>query len=474
MLRTQARSAAACAALVATDRRKPVIRELTPAARAAGVEPGMTTPQAVARCRELCLCHPLPAAEEEARRGLFAAAFSLSPRIEDSAPGVCTVDLAGAPPGLREPAARAALTQLEALGLQATAGLARTPWLALLAARAATPAEPLCVVADERAFLAPLPLASIEPPADLAGVLADWGLRTLGHLTALPKAEVTRRLGAAGLACWERAAGLPERPLRPVPPPREFTAAFDFEEEVETLEPLLFILRRFLDRLALDLTNAGFVAAGLELRLLLADETRHERIFRLPEPTGDPAILFRAVHTHLETLHTGAPVAGLRLLAVPCRTLVRQQGLFDTGLRDPHGFAETLARLIALAGSGSTGTPRLEPSHRPDAVVLEPPAPVIPPGQPPPVHPPLGLPLRRFRPPVPAVVETVALQPAALDSPRARGQIVDRRGPWRASGDWWQADTAWSRLEWDIELEHGGLYRLLRTREGWFLEGEYD
>ena len=55
-----------------------------------------------------------------------------------------------------------------------------------------------------------------------------------------------------------------------------------------------------------------------------------------------------------------------------------------------------------------------------------------------------------------------------------RGSVVDRAGPWRASGDWW--DVAWSREEWDVALGGGGGYRLFRDllREAWFLEGELD
>ena len=55
-----------------------------------------------------------------------------------------------------------------------------------------------------------------------------------------------------------------------------------------------------------------------------------------------------------------------------------------------------------------------------------------------------------------------------------RPPLVDRAGPWRASGDWW--DVAWSREEWDVALAGGGVYRIFRDRlrEAWFVEGELD
>jgi protein ImuB len=459
------------AALFSASGKKSVVLAANAAARAAGVGRGMTAPQAVARCTHLLICSPSASAETEARAALFAASFALSPAIEDTAHGICTIDLRGVDPKKIPPALSLAVAQLARLGLPATAGLARTPLLALYAARAATL---VLTVADEKSFLAPLPLATADPPPELAGVLAQWGLRTLGDLTALPRDEIVRRFGAAGLALWQRASGGEPRPLRPVVPPREFSATMEFEQEIETLEPLLFILRRFLDRLALELVAAQLVAADLELALRLEDDTTHTRRFRLPEPTADPGILFRSLHTHLESLHTAASIARVDLRIMPARPLVRQQGLFETGLRDPHGFAETLARLSALVGADRVGTPQLEDTHRPDAVKLAPPTTVIPPPVSAPLHPPLGLPLRRFRPPLPAKLEFTAGRPTYLWTENFHGPLASLHGPWPGSGDWWQADRAWRRTEWDVALEGGGLYRLLHTDEAYFIEGEYD
>ncbi len=55
-----------------------------------------------------------------------------------------------------------------------------------------------------------------------------------------------------------------------------------------------------------------------------------------------------------------------------------------------------------------------------------------------------------------------------------RGPVVDRAGPWRASGDWW--DVPWSREEWDIVLADGALFRIFhdRLRDAWFVDGELD
>lgn len=489
------------AALFTGTTKKSTALAVNAAARVASVACGMSAPQAVARCPALLIRTPNAESETEARATLLALAFTVSPAVEATAPGVVTLEVHGLAPPMRVSAGAAAITRLAQFDLHATAGLARTPLLALYAAQSRTgfnrpkestatsaapetasaghrPAPPqsptLRLVTDEASFLAPLPLAAAEPDAELAAVVQAWGIHTLGELTALSRDDIGRRLGAAGVALWDRARGGEARPLHLVTPPQNFIAAMEFENELETLEPLLFVLRRFVDRLTLELEGAGFVANDLDLTLSLTDETEHQRSFHLPEPTRDAEILFRTLHTHLESLRTDAPICAARLRLTPARPLVRQHGLFETGLRDPHGFAETLARVVALTGSGRVGTPQLEDTHRPDAVQLAAPPAVVPPPAPAAVQPTLGRPLRRFRPPLPARFEMSAGQPTFLWADHIQGVIAGQRGPWFSSGDWWQSDRAWARAEWDIALANGGIYRLFRNADGWFLEGEYD
>jgi len=471
VLRNEPEAAGRAAALFDGTRKKSLVLATNPTARAAGVDLGMTAPQAVARCASLLIRTPQPEAEAEASRMLLALGFTLSPSIEETEPGICTINLQGLDSAQYIVRATQAVAQLTLFGLPATAGIARTPLLALYAARATASVRH---INDEQNFLAPLPLAVAAPSSTLAGIFLNWGLRTLGDFTALPRDEIIRRFGAEGLTFWQRATGGTERPLKLVAPPHTFSAEMEFEDPVETLEPLLFLLRRFLDRLALELSAAQFVAVELVLCLDLENEVQHTRTFRLPEPTGDVEILFRTLHTHLESLQTDTAIVGVQLQIIPARPLVLQQGLFETGLRDPHAFAETLARVAALVGSDRVGTPQLEDSHRSDAIKLIPPLAVIPPAAEFVVHPPLGLPLRRFRPPLPVKLEFTGRQPTYLWAEPFNGSIESIRGSWPSSGEWWQPDRAWARTEWDIALTGGGLYRLIQVNTAYFLEGEYD
>jgi protein ImuB len=458
-------------ALIDPDQRPLVVLACTPEARAARVEIGQTPAQALARCAGLQLVPASHSASAEAQAALLAAGFSLSPAVELTAPGICTVQLGVGPAQASETAVRHALDQLATLGLHATAGVAETPLLALYAAQRA---EPYLAVDAARDFLAPLPLAAADPPPDLAGILAGWGIRTLGDLTALPKACLAQRLGSAGVDLWERAAGESTRPLVFAVPAPRFVAAMDCEQPMETLEAVLFILRRFVDRLALELETAALAAAEVTLTLGLEDDTSVVRTIRLPEPSARADLLFRTLQTYLETVQTAAEVISIQLEVTPTRASARQRDIFDGALRDPHRFAETLARISALVGTDRVGTPVVENTHRPDAFHLVPPLAELPRDPAVPVHAPTGLPLRRFRPPVAATVELNGPAPAYVWTPTLHGPVRTLAGPWYAAGDWWQAGQSWQREEWDVELEPAGLYRLVHTPAGWFVEGEYD
>lgn len=471
ILRVEPALAGQPVALAVPGRRGALIEETNSEAEAAGVPLSVSVPQAQARCPRLIVRARRPDLEEEATAALHVVAFAVTAYVEATSPGICTLGLGQLPAPRHLPALERALRQLAALGLPASAGLAATPLLALYAARQAEAGR---IMTGDRAFLGTLPVATAEPPPELAKVLAAWGVRTLGELTALPKADVTARLGREGLALWERAAGATTRPLAVIEPSREFAARFESEHEMETLEPLLFVLRRFVDRLALELANAHLAALEIGLELFLADGPAYVQSIRLPEPATDADVVFRILQTHLETVRTSAPVTGLRLKLRPGRIRVRQQGLFDGGLRDPHGFAETLARVVALMGSDRVGRPVPADTFRPDAFTLRAPLETLPMLPERFMHPPQGLPLRRYRPPVSARVAESEGRPAWVWAAGVEGGVAAAAGPWLSSGGWWEKECFWHHGEWDIELATGGLYRLRHTAGGWFVEGEYD
>src|SRR5215211_8797377 len=140
---------------------------------------------------------------------------------------------------------------------------------------------------------------------EIFAILHKWGVHTLGQLAALDKQQLGARLGPEAIRMWERANGRSSRLLKLVRPPESFQESFEFEREIETAEPLLFMLQRFLEQLTVRLAAIYLVANELTLRITFANsrQVRHgtdssdwrnepvvpgkqtyERVFKIPQP----------------------------------------------------------------------------------------------------------------------------------------------------------------------------------------------
>src|SRR6478672_11587289 len=326
---------------------------------------------------------------------------------------------------------------------------------------------------------------------EILAILHKWGIHTVGQLAALDKEQLGVRLGPEAIHMWERANGRSSRLLKLIRPPESFEESFEFEREIETAEPVLFMLRRFLEQLVVRLDAIYLVAKQLTLRITFANscQVRHgtdssdwrnepavagkqsyERVFKIPQPTNDVDLLFRMLQTHLENFRSEHPIVAVALSAEPIKPAGEQFGFFETTLRNPHQLSETLARLTALLGGHRIGTPVLEETHRPDAFRMQPFSWAVvsatdnggrssaTPGsqrkarRSSPLYT-LCCALRRFRPAVSASVLQDEDTPAHIRSSEMSGKIIDERGPYFLSGNWWN-EKSWGRAEWDLQLQN--------------------
>jgi len=320
-------------------------------------------------------------------------------------------------------------------------------------------------------------------------ILHKWGIHTLGQLASLDKEQLGARLGPEAIRMWERANGRSSRLLKLIRPPESFEESFEFEREIETAEPLLFMLRRFLEQLAVRLAAIYLVAKELTLRITFGNKQIYERVFKIPQPTNDVDLLFRMLQTHLENFRSEHPIAAVALSAEPIKSAGEQFGLFETTLRNPHQLSETLARLTALLGGDRIGTPVLEETHRPDAFRMQPfswavasassavarAKEDVPSGETP-----RALrtayataALRRFRPAISASVLQDEDTPTHVRSAEMSGKIIDECGPYLLSGNWWD-EKSWSRAEWDLQLKNDELVRAHERDGVWKIDGVYD
>jgi len=316
---------------------------------------------------------------------------------------------------------------------------------------------------------------------EIFAILHKWGIHTVGQLAALDKEQLGTRLGPEAIRLWERANGRSTRLLKLIRPPESFEENFEFEREIETAEPVLFMLRRFLEQLAVRLAAIYLVAKELTLQITFANKQSYERVFKIPQPTNDVDLLFRMLQTHLENFRSEHPIVAVALSADPIKPAGEQFGLFETTLRNPHQLSETLARLTALLSADRIGTPVLEETHRPDAFRMQPFSWAVSSGQNREsgpdshalrtVH--ATATLRRFRPAVSASVLQDEDRPAHVRSAEISGKITEQRGPYLLSGNWWD-EKSWARAEWDLQLQNGELVRAHECDGVWEIDGVYD
>jgi protein ImuB len=171
-MRHQAELCAKPVALIEEREKKPVIIQLNDAAEKAGISKGMTPSQALARSLRVVIRVRARTQEKSIQEILLHYAFSLSPFVEATAPGICTVQftkwhrhpadnrLAGSQ--CYENVVRV-IEQLTECEISAKAGIAVTPDTSFLAAHLA---RPVLHIENVKEFLAPLPMETLQMRAD--------------------------------------------------------------------------------------------------------------------------------------------------------------------------------------------------------------------------------------------------------------------------------------------------------------------
>jgi protein ImuB len=405
---------------------------------------------------------------------LLEIAREFTPRVEARGPTPVVLDLHGLGRAWPAPEAlgRAILDAARGRDLAAQLALAFSRTAALFLSQA-RPGLTIVPAGAEAEAMAPLPVTVLGLDPDREELFHRWGIRTLGEIARLPAAGLAERLGPEGPRLRRLARGEDETPLVPTPPPESFESTLDLEWPVDGLEPLSFLLGRVLEPLCDGLRARGRRAVGMALALKLVDGTLHRRGLRPAAPSAEARTWRTLLLLDLEAHPPHDAVQAITLRAEPTPSRPVQFSLLDPAQPSPERLAETMARLHEWTAAGRAGTPSLLDTHRPGAFVVGTFAPGPAASR---AFRPMGprAALRVFRPPLRAHVAVRDGAPVQVAAAGIRGAVLDRAGPWRASGDWW--DAAWSREEWDVLLSTAGLYRIFRelVRGEWFVEGELD
>jgi protein ImuB len=441
---------------------------------AEGVEAGQTLAEARAVCPALVHRQTSPERERAAAHAALEAAAAISPRCEEAAPGLVYLDADGLSRlfGDDRGVARALVAAAERVGLRAAVGVAAGKSVALLAARAAAPDltfEPTPQGVGGGAF-------RVVAPEEQAAFLA--GLHTLGEVSRLPPGPLSARLGPEGAVLWRLAKGDDGAALAPRPQPVRFEEGEELEWDAQSIEPLLFLWKALLDRLAQRLRARGLMARELLLRLRLADGSWDDRTVDLAAPSREVGPLLQLLRLLVEGRPPAAGVTAVRLCAVSVPEVLDQLPLFGPRGASPVQLAAAVARLSALVGPERVGQPVVPDRWTPFAAEVARFAPPPPPAMPevPPAAP-LELVARALRPPRTAEVRCDgAGRPLLVIGEGALGgRVVASAGPWRTVAEWW-TDAPVALDSYDLEVAGGLLLRASRelSSGAWWIEAVYD
>jgi protein ImuB len=465
-------------------------------ARAAGVEIGMTKLEAES-CGHAVLRRRSVAQEEAAQAALVDCASAFSPRVESTSAGTVTLDLKGTEKlfGPPESTAEKMAGAAAKFGFHLNIAIAANPDTAFYAARGF---RGITVIppGQEAVRVGPLPMSVLSPAPEILETFDNWGIRSFKALAKLPSVALVERLGQEGLRLQRLARGEGDRLLVPTESAVDFIESFEFDDPVETLESLTFILNRLLQQVCARLesrtlaTNVFRIALELESRQLRvhekSDEKKeiYERTWKLPLPMHDAKVLFRLACLDLEANTQSAPIKKIIVQAVPIKPRFAQGGLFAPASPEAEQLEITLARIRGVIGGvdengvACVGSPRVLDSHKPDSFSVEPFS-AVPEKSDSVIAVRPVIAMRRFRPALEASVEFANSKPCSVALRNKRLHVLAASGPWRVSGNWWDGAASWARDEWDVALktsEGVGYYRIYldRFRKQWFVEGVFD
>jgi DNA polymerase IV len=246
------------------------------------------------------------------------------------------------------------------VGLTASVGVASTKLVAKIASDLRKP-DGLVVVASgqEAAFLAPLPISRLWGVGEkTAKVLADYSVRTIGDLAALPPDLIERRFGTHGASLVERARGIDPDPVHEGDPAKSVGHEHTFDVDTSDPELIERTLLAMADGVAGRLRSAGVRAATVTVKVRDSSFRTITRQRTLPEPTDLTEPIFR---TAVELARPEVRGIRVRLLGVTASNLGEREqlALFEAAEPRRRRAVEAADSLRRRFGEGTVTRARL-------------------------------------------------------------------------------------------------------------------
>lgn len=483
---------------------------------AEGVVVGQRRREAQARCPHLRLVAADPARDARAFDAVVRAVGQVVPRLEVTESGSLAFAARGpsryfgGEQGMAAAVLAAAAEAVPGPGHPVCRwglGVADGRFAAVIAAhRAAAAGATLVVpagVAATRGFLEPLQIGVLTDaagvPAELVGLFRRLGLSSLGHLAALPEADMVARFGPVGGFAHRLASGGDDRPPGSHDPPPGLEVERLFEPPVQHSDAVVFTARQLADDIVGRLSAQGRVCT----RLVVTAETEHgERCDRTWYRSSglSAAAMVERVRWQLDAwAQSHELTAGIGLLRLHpvevCADDGVQMGLWGGRSQADDWAVRAVARLVALAGEQQVLVPVEQGGRQPGdthawvpatSVDLVEPGGRQRSGGPWPGSLPAPSPAEVF--PVPLEAEVLDAQgrpvgvtgrglvsaaPAVVRVDAGRHEVSAWAGPWPVDERWWDAARSRRIARMQLLTAEGRLLLACVERGRWWVTAEY-
>ncbi|MDH0912618.1 DNA polymerase Y family protein [Rhizobium pusense] len=472
-------------AVVARSGSKRTVVAVDAAAAKAGMRVGMPAAKAQAMITDLLMVDADPHGDADAIERLALWLLrQYSPIVATDQPDGLIMDSDGAD-HLRG-GERMMLTELintfRARGLQARGAIADT-WGASHALSRSIRRETVIVPSGQTPkAVANLSIARLRLPADIVSGLTVLGFRTIGELSATPRAPLALRFGPEVGRRLDQMFGRLAEPIQPIRTAELIEVVRSFPEPIAAAETIARYVSKLAGQLCEHLETGGLGVRRADLVIYRVDNTLQSIRVGMAKPARNATQLTKLLCASIEAIDPGFGIEKLALAATFVEPLEAKQvasSLVEDTVVDVTPLLDSLGnrgqRLYRLAPVESDVPERNVQRISPVAQKTG-----------------SAWPTRWPRPSRmldrPEPIEVIALTPdhppASITWRGKRRRIRRGDGPERVFGEWWVRDAEMEAVRdyYSVEDDEGNRFWVYRSGDGidpatgtarWFLHGIY-
>ncbi|MBB3747199.1 protein ImuB [Rhizobium sp. BK591] len=468
--------------LIARSGSKRWIEAADTKAREAGIRVGMPAAKAQAIVHGLQFVDADPSADAEAlERIALWALTQYSPIVAVDGTDGIVMDTEGADhlQGGELPMLTGIVNRFRARGLTVHAAITDT-WGAAHACARATRREVVIIPPGETArAVERLPISRLRLSAEIVASLRTLGFKTIGELSATPRAPLALRFGPEIGRRLDQMFGQKSEPIDPIRAPDWIEVVRAFAEPIGAAETIDKYVGRLIVRLVAELQRKGLGVRRTDLIVEKVDGSRQAIRAGTAKPARDVAWLTKLFRDRTEKIEPGFGIEKLTLVAVMTEPLGEEQrsSLVDgkdqdiTPLIDTFGNrGQRVYRIAPVASDVPERSVRRIAAAAPDVTESW-------------VHH-WPRPVRLMARPEP--IDVIALlpdhPPVSVTWRGKRRRIKRADGPERIFGEWWTKNSEFDAVRdyFVIEDESGERLWIYRSGDGvyaatgshrWFCHG---